>query len=141
MRGETMKTILIVDDDKAVRTMMRIVFNSNGFEILEAEDGTVALTMATERKPDLIISDVMMDNMNGFMLYEMLRKQPSTRKIPMILVTGEAQKSGAWDAEKNVGYFQKPVSMHDLLNEVKKRLHITGSLDDIKKKTRIRSTR
>jgi CheY-like chemotaxis protein len=97
-----MKTILIVDDDAAVRDMMRIVLNSNGFETLEADDGSTALTLAMEKKPDLIISDVMMDNVNGFMLYEMLRKDSSTRKIPMILITGEAQKFGAWDSEKDV---------------------------------------
>src|SRR5512140_509379 len=136
-----MKTILIVDDDIAVRSMMKIVLNANGFETLEAEDGSLAMTLAMEKKPDLIISDVMMDNVNGFMLYELLRKEPATRKIPMILVTGEAQKHGAWDSEQKVGYFQKPVSMHDLLLEVKKRLGITASLDDIRKKTSMRRPR
>ncbi len=136
-----MKTILIVDDDAAVRDMMRIVLNSNGFETLEADDGSTALTLAMEKKPDLIISDVMMDNVNGFMLYEMLRKDSSTRKIPMILITGEAQKFGAWDSEKNVGYFQKPVSMHEVVTEVKRRLKITSSLEDIKTKTTTRRTR
>lgn len=136
-----MKTILIVDDDISVRTMMRIVLNANGFETLEAENGSVALTLATERKPDLIISDVMMDNVNGFMLYELLRKDPATRKIPMILITGEAQKFGAWDSERKVGYFQKPISMHDLLNEVKKRLRVTRSIDDMRVIARIRRTR
>jgi len=136
-----MKTILIVDDDISVRTMMRIVLNTNGFETLEAENGSIALTLATERKPDLIISDVMMDNLNGFMLYELLRKETATRRIPMIFITGEAQKYGAWDSEKKVGYFQKPVSMHDLLNEVKKRLRVTRSIDDLKLNTRIERTR
>ena len=120
--------------------MMRIVLNSNGFEILEAENGSIALSLATEKKPDMIISDVMMDNVNGFMLYELLRKEPTTSKIPMILVTGEAQKSGAWDAERNVGYFQKPVSMHDLLLEIKKRLRITRSIDNFRKRTGTRNT-
>ena len=135
-----MKTILIVDDDNAVRTMMRIVLNTHGFEILEAEDGARALSLAIEKQPDLIISDVMMDNVNGFMLYELLRKEPATSKIPMILLTGYAQKYGAWDAEQNVGYFQKPVSMHDLLFDIKRRLKITGSLDDFKRRKRSRKT-
>ena len=128
-----MKTILIVDDNPAVRTMMKIVLNTNGFEVLDAENGETALTLATEKKPDLIISDVMMDNVNGYMLYEMLQKEPATRNIPMFLVTGAAQNSGAWDAEKHIGYFQKPISMHNILTEVKKRLGITRSLDDLKK--------
>ena len=136
-----MKTILIVDDDAAVRTMMKIVLNTNGFETLEADNGTEALTLATEKKPDLIISDVMMDNVNGFMLYELLRKEPATRKIPMILITGEAQKFGAWESEKNVAYFQKPVSMHDVLDEVKKRLKIKSSFENVRHKVAVRRTR
>lgn len=136
-----MKTILIVDDNTAVRTMMKIVLNTNGFETLEADNGATALTLAVEKKPDLIISDVMMDNVNGFMLYEMLQKEPATRKIPMILITGAAQNSGAWNSEKNVGYFEKPISMHDILTEVKKRLRVTQSLDDLTRKQRVRKTR
>jgi len=74
-------------------------------------------------------------------LYELLRKDPATRKIPMILITGYAQKFGAWDSEKNVGYFQKPISMHDILYEVKKRLKITSSIADVRRKATTRKTR
>jgi CheY-like chemotaxis protein len=130
-----MKTILIVDDDIAVRTMMKFVLNANGFEILEAENGSAAFALAAEKQPHLIISDVMMDNMNGFMLLEMLRKDLTTRRIPVMLVTGEAQKYGAWDSVKKVGYFQKPLSMNDLLTAVRKRLRVK-STDDLKLKSR-----
>jgi len=117
-----MKTILIVDDDFAVRTMMKIVLDEEGFEVLEADNGSAAYSLATEKKPGLIISDVMMDNMNGFMLCEMLRRDPATREIPVILITGAAQGFGAWNTEQAVKYFEKPLSMHDLLIEVRKRL-------------------
>jgi CheY-like chemotaxis protein len=121
------KTILIVDDDIEVRDMMRFVLHSNGFRVLEAENGSDALSIATEKKPDLIISDVMMDNVNGFMLYELLQREPATEGIPMILVTGGAQDAGAWDSDKNVTYIQKPVGMSDLILEVKKRLRGSSS--------------
>ncbi len=124
-----MKTILIVDNDIAVRTMMKLVLEAEGFETLEAENGSVAFSLATDRKPDLIISDVMMENLNGFMLYELLQRERSTRGIPLILITGEAADVGAWNAEDNVAYFEKPLSMHDLLSEVRKRLGETPSAD------------
>ena len=130
-----MKTILIVDDDIAVRTMMKIVLNENGFVTLEAENGSAAFTLASEKQPHLIISDVMMDNMNGFMLLEMLRKDLTTRRIPVMLITGAAQKYGAWDSEKKVGYFQKPLSMDDLLTAVRKRLRVKSS-NELKRKPR-----
>jgi CheY-like chemotaxis protein len=124
-----MKTILIVDNDIAVRTMMKLVLEGEGFATLEAENGSVAFSLAMERKPDLVISDVMMENLNGFMLYELLHRERSTRDIPLILITGEAADFGAWNAEKKVAYFQKPLSMHDLVKEVKNRLGETPSDD------------
>lgn len=117
-----MKTILIVDDDADVLKLMRIMLEKEGFEIFEAEDGSTALDIAKEKLPDLIISDVMMDNLNGFMLYKLLHEDPATEKIPMILVTGAAQSAGAWNADPNVGYLQKPVSSQGLIDAVKKKI-------------------
>ncbi len=117
-----MKTILIADDDIAVRTMLRIVLSTEGYETLEAENGMTAFSLASERHPDLIISDVMMENLNGFMLYEMLQKEPSTRTIPLIMITGVAQDIGAWGSESGVSYLEKPVSTNRLLAAVKNRL-------------------
>ena len=70
--------------------------------------------------PDLIISDVMMENVNGFMLYELLQDDPVTENIPMIFVTGEAQRAGAWDSNPNVLYLEKPIVMQQLIDAVNK---------------------
>ena len=115
-----MKTILIVDDDPSMRLFERRVLSPEGYGLLEAEDGAAALEIAKAKLPDLIISDVMMDNVNGFMLVEYLLNDPATEKIPMILVTGQAQKSGMWSSDANIGYLRKPVSPDQLLAEVKK---------------------
>lgn len=117
-----MRTILIVDDDRDVRSMMKLALRTSGHKILEAEDGIVAHSLAIAKKPDLIISDVMMDNANGFMFCEMLRRDPVTAHIPIILVTGAAQGAGAWESDKSISYLQKPISMTELLHEVHKRL-------------------
>ncbi len=117
-----MKTILVVDDDPDVRKLWNIVLSKQGYEVVEAEDGSLALDLAKARLPDLVISDVMMENLNGFMLYELLREEPSTKNIPMIFVTGEAQKAGAWASDPTVAYLEKPVEPHELLAAVKKKL-------------------
>ncbi len=114
-----MKTILVVDDDQDVRTMMSYVLRKNRFRVLEADNGSAALALASTKKPDLIISDVMMDNMNGFMLQELLQKDPSTAKIPIILITGAAHHAGAWGANENIGYLQKPIGTNELLAVVR----------------------
>ncbi|OGU24891.1 MAG: hypothetical protein A2X66_06165 [Ignavibacteria bacterium GWA2_54_16] len=116
------KTILVVDDDREVRSVVSVVLRRHGFKTLEAENGSDALTLAAARTPDLIISDVMMDNMNGFMLREMLQKDPATAGIPMILMTGAAGNAGAWETDKNVTYLRKPIGMETLVNEVLKKL-------------------
>jgi two-component system response regulator MprA len=115
-----MKTVLIVDDDEEIRTVMRRILSVEGFIVLEAENGQVALEIAREKIPDLIISDIMMENVNGFMLFEFLRGDTSTDKIPVILATGKAQKAGAWEMDPSVAYLEKPIAPDELLAAVKR---------------------
>jgi len=117
-----MKKILVVDDDPDVRKLWNIVLSREGYSVIEAEDGSLALDLAKENLPDLVVSDVMMENLNGFMLYELLREEPKTKEIPMIFVTGEAQKAGAWASDPNVAYLEKPVEPQELIDAVKKKI-------------------
>jgi DNA-binding response OmpR family regulator len=116
------KRILVVDDDRDIRQMLKLVLRQNGYRVFEADNGSRALFLAVNRKPDLIISDVMMDNINGFMLFELLRKERVTEHIPVILMTGAAQGVGAWGSEEHVGYLQKPVGIRQLLEEVERHI-------------------
>ncbi len=115
-----MKTILVVDDDPDMRKLATIILSKEGYGIIEAEDGSIALDLVKAKMPDLIISDVMMENVNGFMLYELLHDDPATKNIPIIFVTGEAQQAGAWDSNPNVVYLEKPIVMQQLIDAVKK---------------------
>ncbi len=115
-----MKTILIVDDDPDMRKLTNVVLTKEGYKIIEAEDGSIALDLIKTKIPDLIISDVMMENVNGFMLYELLHDDPATKNIPMIFMTGAAQKAGAWDSDPSVVYLEKPIAVQQLLEAVKK---------------------
>jgi DNA-binding response OmpR family regulator len=119
-----MKTILIVDDEEDIRNILRVTLLADGFSVLEAENGEIALGLAREKIPDLIISDVMMENVNGFMLFEFLREDTSTEKIPIILVTGKAQSAGAWETEPGVAYLQKPLAPDELLAAVRRMLKL-----------------
>ncbi len=115
-----MKTVLVVDDDSEVRNILKLLLSADGLRVLEAENGDAALALAREHIPDLIISDVMMENVNGFMLIQFLREDPSTAKIPVILATGKAQSAGAWDMDPSIAYLQKPIAPDELLAAVKK---------------------
>ena len=113
-----MKRILVVDDETTIRTAVTIVLNDKGFETLEADNTASAYDLAVAECPDLIISDVMMDNGNGFLLTELLRNEERTAMIPIILMTGAAQGAGAWDTDTDIQYLQKPFPADVLLSAV-----------------------
>jgi CheY-like chemotaxis protein len=110
------KTVLVVDDDESVRKSVAFTLYLNrGFKILEAEDGLAGLDIAKKQKPDLIISDVFMDNLNGFMMLESLKADPETAQIPVIMMTSPAINAGAWKSGAAVEYLEKGFSLDDLL--------------------------
>jgi CheY-like chemotaxis protein len=110
-----MKKILVVDDDEILRTAIIRALHGEGYETIEAADGDSAVGLAQQHIPALIISDVWMDNANGFMVREILRDNPATASIPMILMTGIADNAGAWGSDPDVGYLTKPFSIEELV--------------------------
>jgi len=119
------KKVLVVDDEEAIRKSVGFALYLNrGFEIVEAENGLIGLDIAQKQKPDLIISDVIMDNMNGFMMLESLRNDPETAHIPVIMMTSFATSAGAWKSGGAVEYMEKGFSVEDLLAAVDKILTV-----------------
>jgi PAS domain S-box-containing protein len=84
MSGNTRPAILIVDDDQGSRELYRALLTPFGYEVLEARDGREALDIAGRRRPDLIISDILMPTMNGYEFVSMLRKDPAMADVPVI---------------------------------------------------------
>lgn len=115
-----MKKILIVDDESSLRKGIAVALRSKGYMTLEAEDGAVGLDLAINHKPDLVISDVYMDNMNGFVMVENLKEDPETAHIPVIMMTSAAQGAGAWKSEIAVEYLEKPFQMPKLVEVVER---------------------
>jgi len=82
-----MKTILVIDDDKLVLRNVKDVLVAKGFNVLTATDGKSGLKIALEEKPDLIVCDLMMPELNGFELIKNLRSSINTISIPIIVVS------------------------------------------------------
>lgn len=116
------KTVLIIDDEEGMRDVVTMTLRDAGYETLEADNGVEGLEVATKEKPDLVLCDVNMDNMNGFMVVEELQKDRKTAKIPVILMTGVAKEAGAWESVGAVDYIEKPFAIENLLAVVKKAL-------------------
>lgn len=131
LRIDTMtKKVLVVDDDEAVRKSIAVTLRmKRGFEILEAADGLEGLDLAKKHIPDLIISDVVMDNLNGFMLLELLRENPSTAHIPVIMMTSPATDAGAWKSDATIVYLEKGFSLLNFLAIVDKILKLQETDD------------
>ena len=89
--------ILVVEDNEQNRVLMRQILTHHGYEVLEAADGLTGLEMAREHMPALILLDIQMPVMNGFMVIRELRNHPELRKIKAIAVTSFAMKG---DREK-----------------------------------------
>ncbi len=113
-----MKTVLVVDDKKNIRTMVQSYLMQEGFRVVTAEDGQMALYVARQEKPDLVLLDIMMPEMGG---YEFMRIYSQERDVPIILLTAKVE-----EADKVLGlelgaddYVPKPFSMRELTARVR----------------------
>jgi len=86
-----MKTILFVEDESAIHKTLSDVFSKKDYNILSALDGEVGLRLAKEKKPDIILLDLILPKMNGFEVLEELKKDETTKDIPVIVLTNLEQ--------------------------------------------------
>jgi EAL domain-containing protein (putative c-di-GMP-specific phosphodiesterase class I)/PleD family two-component response regulator len=120
-----MKKILIIEDDKLLLETLSDLLTHEGFEIFEATDGNVGITIAKNILPDLIISDINMPGISGHKVLKELQQDAGTSNIPFIFLTGDADLS-AMRKGMRLGaddYIPKPVILGDLLESVKIRLN------------------
>lgn len=129
-------TILIVDDDPTILSTMHNILSTE-YRVRAANSGERALEVAnSEPTPALILLDVMMPGMNGYSVLSQLKKQPSTREIPVIFVTA---KEAIEDEEKGlelgaVDYIMKPIKPAILLARVKTQLTLKQASDFLQNK-------
>jgi DNA-binding response OmpR family regulator len=118
------RIVLVVDDKGTTRDIVIHSLKNQGYDTLSAENGADALKVATERKVDLIIMDVMMPKMDGFTVCEKLRAGDKTRGIPVLICTAKNQREDVMQAvfAGANDYLVKPFSRAQLLAKVKKLL-------------------
>lgn len=119
-----MKRILIIEDQAPMRRNLALMLEMEGFEVHTAENGRMGVNAAIERKPDLVICDVMMPELDGHGVVQTLRSNPGTETLPFIFLTARSDKSDV-RIGMNFGaddYLVKPVVREDLLAAVEARL-------------------
>jgi two-component system cell cycle response regulator DivK len=115
------KRILVVEDTEDNRQIIRDLFVSAGYELIEAVDGAAGVTMAAEHKPDLILMDIQLPVMDGYEAARRIKADPALSHIPIIAVTsyalsGDEAKTRAAGCD---GYVAKPFSPRQLLAKVR----------------------
>jgi len=125
-----MKTILVIDDEEWLREMVQIALSQRGFDVLEAENGSVGIEKARKHLPDLILCDVNMEKVDGYLTLSALRNEPTTAAIPFILMTGLADNAGMRHGMELGAddYLPKPFSIEGLYAAVEARLKKTQAL-------------
>jgi DNA-binding response OmpR family regulator len=91
------KSILIVEDEEAVRELEKFILEQHGYEVVEARDGLEGLAKAEFRKPDLILLDLMMPDVSGGRMFDEMQEHPATAGIPIIVVTGKPDAHQIYD--------------------------------------------
>ncbi len=111
-----MARILIVDDSPSQLMSIRRIVEKLGHDALTAEDGAAGVEAAKREIPDLILMDVVMPNLNGFQATRSITRDPSTRHIPVILVTTKDQDTDrVWGMRQGAkAYITKPFNESDL---------------------------
>ncbi len=89
--------VLVVDDDHEIRQMLCTLLNIHGFMTDGAEDGLEALQKIRQRQPHIVLLDVMMPNMDGITLCRLLRRNPATCSLPVVMLSGKAHPSAVED--------------------------------------------
>jgi CheY-like chemotaxis protein len=123
--------ILVADDEKDIRKLIAFVLQKNGYQVLEAINGAQALQVAYDQKPDIVLLDLMMPQIDGLEVCRRLRLNPNTRKIPILILSAKSQNSDIMNALLlgAVHYLVKPFTPKDLLEkvaEMAKEINIVG---------------
>ncbi|HMK46258.1 MAG TPA: response regulator [Methanocella sp.] len=132
MRGCMANKIMIVDDEPDVVDLVKLVLKSEGYDVITAYSGREALEKIGKDVPDLILLDIMMPQMDGWEVYQRIRADPQTSKVPVAMLTAKSQS-----IDKMIGlhvvqvddYITKPFGRAELLERVKKILKDKGKLE------------
>lgn len=119
-KGTRLATVLAVDDDDVIRGLLQVNLEMEGYDVMAAVDGRDALAKVAERRPDLILLDVMMPYVSGWEVVERLKANVETRDIPVVFLSARAMEA---DIRKGLElgverYVTKPFDPIDLMGLV-----------------------
>jgi DNA-binding response OmpR family regulator len=117
-----MNTIVVIDDEAALRRLIATTLTAQGFEVKQAENGEAGIALCVASAPSLVLSDIKMPGLSGFDVLSRLRAEPATAAIPVILMTGAGD---AADLRRGMelgadDYLLKPFGLRDLVRRCRR---------------------
>jgi protein-histidine pros-kinase len=140
LHGEAGARILVVDDEPDVLLLCRLVLEGHGHDVVEASDGREALMAVRTERPDLVVLDVMLPDLDGWHVLAALRENPATAELPVIMLTAKAQQRSqlyGWQAGAS-DYLTKPVSPEQLARAVAEALAASREERELRRRGRVR---
>lgn len=119
-----MSTVLIVDDSSALREMIAGLLIQAGMTIVEAKDGIEAQKKLATTRPDLVVLDIVMPNMNGYELCRWIKNNPGTQDVPVVICSSKGEEYDRyWGMKQGAdAYIAKPFRPDEMIETVKQLL-------------------
>jgi two-component system, chemotaxis family, response regulator PixH len=116
-----MTTILVVDDSPSEIKLISSFLTENGYKVITADNAKIALQKILDQKPDAIVTDVVMPDMNGFEFCRSVKKNPETQKIPIVICSSKNQElDKLWGMKQGADvYITKPFTKEDIIKAIK----------------------
>jgi DNA-binding response OmpR family regulator len=113
--------IMVVDDDKHTRKLLHFILTNAGYEVIEAEDGLDALMQLETTRPQLVILDVLMPNLDGFSTIHRIRNNPELDGLPVLFLSSRADVAAEYSGLEAGAqeYMVKPFSVTILLQHIR----------------------
>jgi DNA-binding response OmpR family regulator len=118
--------VLVADDEPAITALVAEMLRYAGFTVVEAHGGAEAVSLARAERPDLILLDVMMSDLDGRDACKVLKMDQSLREVPVILFSSADERDVHWSGAGADGFLQKPFSIRALPDLVRRHLTPNG---------------
>jgi two-component system, chemotaxis family, response regulator PixH len=120
-----MKKILVIEDSESQRELITNYLEKNGYLVISADNAEDGMELAAKQKPDLIVTDITMEGINGFEFCRLLKAYPDTEQIPVVACTArDRDLDRLWGEKQGIdAYVTKPYSEADIINAITPFIH------------------
>ncbi len=121
--ADSLRRVVYIEDEPEMIDLVRLILGRKGFDVIGAHGGRVGLETVREKSPDLVLLDLMMPDMDGWEVYQLMKADEATKNTPVIVITAKAQSIDrvlGLHIAKVDDYISKPFSPQELVESIEK---------------------